>query len=201
MAPNAERLVLFAAFLLYFAAAFLWPTFRVWRMTGRNPYVLPSTDDAYGVVTAGMRAVMAGILGYIVVQLCWPELEPAFGPLAWLDRPAASMAGWVGLGVAVAWTVVAQVQMRMSWRIGIDRQHRTALVTTGLFALSRNPIFLAMRLSLLSLVLLRPNAVTVALMLVGEVLMQLQVRLEEAFLRELHGAPYAAYCARVRRWL
>jgi len=31
--------------------------------------------------------------------------------------------------------------MGLSWRIGIDEKNRSGLVTQGLFALSRNPIF------------------------------------------------------------
>lgn len=41
-----ERILLAVVFLAYFAVAFVWPTVRVWRQTGLNPYVLPSTDDA-----------------------------------------------------------------------------------------------------------------------------------------------------------
>ena len=91
--------------------------------------------------------------------------------------------------------------MGRSWRIGIDTGHTTALVTAGLFALSRNPIFLAMRVCLFSLLLIRPNAVTLALWLVGDIIMQVQVRLEEAFLLAQHGPSYRAYSAGTRRWI
>lgn len=201
MAARTDSLALFVVLIAYFALAFLWPSFRVWRMTGLNPYVLASSDDAHGLVTAGMRAVLAGIFAYAALQLGWPELEPALGALTWLDRPLVAASGWIGLAAAMAWTVVTQYQMGASWRIGIDQRHRTELVTSGLFGLSRNPIFLGMRVCLVCLLLLRPNAVTLALMLVGELLVQLQVRLEEAYLREQHGARYDAYCAKVRRWI
>jgi hypothetical protein len=36
--------------------------------------------------------------------------------------------------VSLAWTVLAQVQMGQSWCIGIDTQHRTALVILGFLA-------------------------------------------------------------------
>jgi protein-S-isoprenylcysteine O-methyltransferase Ste14 len=201
MIRTTEGAVLCAAFLLYFATAFIWPTLRVWRLTGLNPYVLPSSDDAHGFVTVGMRMVMVGLFAYVIFQMCWPDLESAFGILPWRGHPVAGAAGWSVLGFALIWTVAAQYQMGKSWRIGIDTKHKSDLVTSGLFAWSRNPIFLAMRLCLFSLVLLRPNAVTVALWLVGDVLMQFQVRLEEAFLRERHGAKYSVYTSRVRRWL
>lgn len=196
-----ERVALCAAVLVYLAVAFVWPSWRVWRATGLNPYVLPATDDAHGFVGAGMRIVIIGLLAYALVELAGPPAAPDLGTLRWLARPAVAAAGWLGLAAALAWIVVAQHQMGRSWRVGIDRDHGTGLVTGGLFARSRNPVFLAMRVCLASLVLVRPNVVTVALWLAGDQLMQFQVRLEEAFLRERHGGAYVAYCARVRRWL
>ena len=84
---------------------------------------------------------------------------------------------------------------------GIDDTRRTELVQHGLFTLSRNPIFLAMRVNLLGLFLVFPLAATAALLVAGEVLMQVQVRLEERHLTNLHGQMYDAYQAKVRRWL
>ena len=97
--------------------------------------------------------------------------------------------------------LAAQAQMGMSWRIGIATAHRTDLVQNGLFSLSRNPIFLAMRVSLMGLFLALPAAATLALLCAGEILMQVQVRLEEQHLLASHGQAYADYRERVRRWL
>lgn len=196
-----ERLFLAGLFLAYFAAAFVWPTVRIWRQTGINPYVLPSTDDAYGFVTSGFKLVLAGLALYVVAQAVWAEADRLLGTLPWLVHSAARTAGWTLLLAALAWTVIAQAQMGKSWRIGIDVKNRTILVTTGLFSFSRNPIFLGMRLSMLGLILLRPNVVTVALGLAADVLIQIQVRLEEEFLTQQHGAAYAGYMRKTRRWL
>lgn len=68
----------------------------------------------------------------------------------------------VGLALAVAGisaTLVAQHGMGASWRIGVDPQERTALVTGGVFALVRNPISTAMVTAALGLTLLAPNLV------------------------------------------
>ena len=67
--------------------------------------------------------------------------------------------------------------------------------------MSRNPIFLAMRVNLLGLVLVFPAATTLAILVAGEILMQVQVRLEEEHLRGAHGLTYDDYARRVRRWL
>ena len=103
--------------------------------------------------------------------------------------------------VAVVVVVTAQAQMGRSWRIGIDDEHTTALVTHGIFGRSRNPIFLGMRLMLVGLFLVIPEAATLVLWLVGDVLIRTQVYLEEEHLLRQHGEAYRAYQGRVRRWL
>jgi protein-S-isoprenylcysteine O-methyltransferase Ste14 len=91
--------------------------------------------------------------------------------------------------------------MRESWRIGIDEEVKTELVRRGVFRLSRNPIFLGMRIMLIGFFLALPNAVTLAMLLVGDALMQIQVRLEEEHLARMHGENYREYQRKTRRWL
>lgn len=194
-----ENVTILGAFLLFFLLAFVWPTVRVWRQTGRSPYVLPSTDDAYGFVTRCMKLLMVALLCYTVVQACWSDAIA--GLRLWTDLPLPRRVAWGCMIAALLWTVSAQFQMGQSWRIGIDKEIRTPLVTSGLFAWSRNPIFLAMRVCLAALTLLQPNPFTRVFLVGGDLVMQFQVRLEEAFLRQQHGNVYADYCERVRRWL
>lgn len=200
MWPTAR--VLLAAYLLFFIFfTFVWRSLAVYRRTGVNPLVLPSTDDAYGYVGRAMKVVVVACGVMVVVYALGPELLPWLGPIMPLQRSWLVASGWVLLLVSLVWTVTAQIQMGASWRIGIDAQRRTELVQHGLFSLSRNPIFLALRVTLLGLFLIVPAAATLALLVAAEVLMQVQVRLEELHLRSLHGEEYELYRKRVRRWL
>lgn len=195
-----ETGLLMGVFTLYFVVAFVVPTLRVWHATGKNPYVLPVGDDAHGFVSRAMKVLIAALFAYFIVKQLWPAAGMQMGMLGVAQWPFLRTTGWIALLGAIVWTVIAQYQMGQSWRIGIDMQHRTGLVTTGLFAWSRNPIFLAMRICLAALLMIQPNAVTLAFFLAGDLVMQFQVRLEEAFLRQQHGSAYSQYCARVRRW-
>jgi protein-S-isoprenylcysteine O-methyltransferase Ste14 len=89
--------------------------------------------------------------------------------------------------------------MKNSWRIGIDTDTKTELITNGLFSISRNPVFFGIVLSLSGLFLITPNALTLLLFILGYVLIQIQIRLEEEFLIKEHGQKYLEYKQKVRR--
>ena len=122
-------------------------------------------------------------------------------PIAWLDYAFIRWTGLILLFMSFAWTALSQIQMGASWRIGIDKENRTELVGKGIFSVSRNPIFLGMRVSLLAVFLIIPSAVTLLALVLGDVLLQIQVRLEEEHLRNLHGEAYENYRGQVRRWI
>ena len=91
--------------------------------------------------------------------------------------------------------------MGESWRIGIDRDRTTELVQKGFYHWSRNPIFFGMRFTLLGLFLTLPSAAALAILTLGNALIQIQVRLEEEYLLRTHGETYRVYCQQTRRWL
>lgn len=187
--------------VLYFGAAFIWRTVLVWKRTGLNPYTLGHADTAHDFV-GGLFRLTLGVVSAVVVIYAYSEKwYAALAPIAWLQHPALITIGLTLLGVSFAWTLVAQAQMGNAWRIGIDEQHPTELVESGVFGLSRNPIFLGMRVTLLGFFLILPNALTLTTLALGEALMQIQVRLEEEHLARQHGERYQAYRQRVRRWI
>lgn len=188
-------------FLVYFLSAFVWRSVLVYKRTGTNPFALPSGDDAYGYVGRAFKSVIFAVTLLVAVNAISPDMLASLGTIPVLQVPALRLFGWSLLLASLVWILVAQAQMGDSWRIGIDSANSTRLVTNGLFAISRNPVFLAMRISLLGLFALLPNAVTLAILIAGELLMQVQVRLEEAHLAILHTGQYAQYRERVRRWL
>jgi protein-S-isoprenylcysteine O-methyltransferase Ste14 len=96
--------------------------------------------------------------------------------------------------------LAAQVQMGMSWRIGLD-QKRTGLVTAGLFAWSRNPTFLGMMAVVVGAFLMAPTAITSIVLAAAWVAFSVQIRMEEEHLNRMHGPAYEAYRTTVPRWV
>ena len=187
--------------LAYVIAAFLWRSYAVWKETGVNPVVFRSTDSAHDFIGRLFKLVFALIVILVFVHLFLPNAYQYFLPLAWVERVWVRWIGVILLLVSLAWTVLAQVQMGQSWRIGIDVEHETQLVQGGVFKLSRNPIFIGMIATLLGLFLVIPNVGTLLTLMVGTILIAIQVRLEEEHLTSVHGEQYMQYRRLVRRWL
>lgn len=186
-------------FILFFGIAFVLKSVTVAKRIGKNPIVLPKDDSAYGLVGRYFKLVLAGIFLYVLAFAFFPHWHDGFLGVQQLEHPVLR---YLGLGLLVAsliWTVIGQGHMKDSWRIGIDTYTKTELVTSGLFSISRNPIFLGMIVSLVGLFLVTPNALTGLFLITGYVLIQLQIRLEEAFLTKEHGQQYMDYKKRVRR--
>jgi protein-S-isoprenylcysteine O-methyltransferase Ste14 len=115
--------------------------------------------------------------------------------------PLSVRAGVALALVATVGTLAAQTNMGASWRIGVRESERTELVTTGIFAFVRNPIFSLLLVGLAGVALVSPTPIMLAALALFLVAVELQVRLvEEPYLRRVHGSSYARYCADVGRF-
>lgn len=127
------------------------------------------------------------------------QLQP---PALALDHPAVDLAAGVLVGAGVVLMVLAAVQMRRARTSVIPHQQPRALVSTGIFARTRNPIYLGDALVLAGMAL-RWDA-PVALLLVPLFMATITHRFilpEEDRLRRAFRADFARYCEKTRRWL
>lgn len=116
----------------------------------------------------------------------------------------SGIASWAGVCfclVGLGWLSFSLVSFGKSFRIGIDAVHPDELVTTGIFAVSRNPIYVGFGCVLLGQFLLFPDWILLAYTVAGVWLFHRQVLREEGYLRAHYGQGYIQYCARVRRYL
>jgi protein-S-isoprenylcysteine O-methyltransferase Ste14 len=130
----------------------------------------------------------------------------AFGfPLVSTHRFFESeLISWIGVVLCfggVALMFLSLVSFGKSFRVGIDVEHPDKLITTGVFAFSRNPIYVAFAFVLLGQFLVFPNWILLVYLAAGICLFHRQVMREEEFLRKHYGQEYMEYCNRVRRYL
>jgi protein-S-isoprenylcysteine O-methyltransferase Ste14 len=110
---------------------------------------------------------------------------------------------WTGVLFCLAGLLLllwSLISFRQSFRIGIDTDHPDTLIVDGVFALSRNPIYVAFAMVLLGEFLILPNWVTLIYLGAATWLFHRQVLREEEYLNEHYGRAYAEYCHRVRRY-
>ena len=193
------KIILPLYFIIYFGVAFVLKSLIVAKRIGKNPLVLPKDDSAYGLIGLYFKLTLIAMFIYVLAYSLFPTWHSIFLIIPSLDNETIKYIGLVVLAVSLVWTIIAQGHMKNSWRICIDTETKTELVTTGLFGLSRNPIFFGMILSLIGLFLVSPNALTFLFLILGYVLIQIQIRLEEEFLTNEHGQKYIDYKHKVRR--
>ncbi len=143
-------------------------------------------------------------LGYHVLAYSWPIpgafVVPSLGRV-WIDSTAAKAAGALLLATAVVIYGLALWAFGNSWRLGIDRQSPGSLVTTGIFAWTRNPIYVAFDLVAVGTFLLQGRLIFLVLAAILVLMLHKMICREERFLRERYGEAYREYCARVGRYV
>lgn len=123
-------------------------------------------------------------------------------PIGALDGIGAHLVGVLLAAAGIVATFLAQLAMGDSWRIGVESEERTELVTDGLFGLVRNPIYSAMVPTVLGLALMVPSPLALIAFVALVLALELQVRVvEEPYLFRAHGSAYVQYAARVGRFV
>ena len=124
---------------------------------------------------------------------------PKFGSLLF----ESGFVSWIGVVVCIVGLIIflmSLIAFGKSFRVGLDEQHPGKLVTTGIFAYSRNPIYIAFGFILLGILLIFPNWIFLIYLVLGFWLFNRQVLLEEASLKKHYGQEYNEYCRKVRRF-
>jgi protein-S-isoprenylcysteine O-methyltransferase Ste14 len=171
------------------------------KQIGKNPFVIPKDESAFGLIGTYMKLTFAVIFVYVLIYALLPTWYNYFLPILQLDSLTTKYVGLALLFFSFIWSVTAQINMKNSWRIGIDNNTKTELITNGLFSISRNPFFFGVIFSLLGLFFITPNALTLLLLVLAFVLIQIQIRLEEEFLTKDIGQKYLEYKQKVRRFI
>jgi protein-S-isoprenylcysteine O-methyltransferase Ste14 len=130
------------------------------------------------------------------------------GAFSWPTLGAELFGGeivrWAGAALCLVGLLLflfSLISFGRSFRVGIDEEHPGTLVTSGVFAFSRNPIYTAFGLILLGIFLIVPNWILLLYLAAGFWLFNRQVLLEEASLKKIYGKEYLEYCKKVRRYL
>ena len=96
---------------------------------------------------------------------------------------------------------IAVYTMKDSWRAGIPAQDKTAFVSKGIYAYSRNPAFLGFDLMYIGMLLLYFNWLLLGFTFFAMRMLHLQILQEEKYLVTVFGKEYSDYKKKVFRYL
>jgi len=159
---------------------------------------MSDNEDVAGVVAKPPFIYGGALLAGGLASRFWPVLG---WPAAW-PIDFARIAGFVLLALGIALMAAGIAQFRRHGTPVPTDEPTTALVTTGVYGLSRNPLYLALTAIYLGISLLLPSLIALALLVPVLLVMRYGViQREEAYLEGKFGDAYRSYKARVRRWL
>ena len=147
------------------------------------------------------------ILVPLVLAIAYTALANTFGLPMWsvLIRPFwnSTTPGWAGLAlcvIAVVGFAFTLASFGDSFRVGIDENKPDKLVTSGMFRLSRNPIYVCFLFFFVGMFIIHRNIVIAIAVVLFALAIHRQVLREEKFLNSHYGEEYKAYRKKVRRY-
>jgi len=102
---------------------------------------------------------------------------------------------------SLVWFGVTLKTFGKSFRVGIDEKTKEKLITTGTFALSRNPIYVGFIAFFVGVLVAYSNIMIALFLLFLVIVIHRQIMREEAFLKTHYGTEYEEYRKRVRRYI
>ena len=191
---NLQNILSVCAFAMFGIIVLIRST--IMRNNGVKAIVFGATDKSDFLLVP-----IVAFIAYTVLAKTFdlPMWEPLIQPF-W----ETAVPGWFGLGLcglAIFGFTLTLISFGNSFRVGIDVKNPDKLVTTGMFSISRNPIYVCFLLFFIGLFLVHRNIVIAAAVILFALAIHRQILREEKFLKSYYGTEYDIYCWRVRRYL
>ena len=152
-------------------------------------------DHAQVIVPPPFVYILSLVTGSLV-HFLWEPLSPF--PAFWIGHAA----GWpviVVAGLLAVWAVRTMLRAGESPDV---YKPTGAIVATGPYALSRNPMYVSLTLLYVGITLIVNTVWPIVFLPAGLIFMHYGViAREESYLERVFGDGYAQYRAKVRRWL
>ena len=182
----------------------------LWRIKRRRLIADAGVDpEVFGKSRSPVQRYFGNLVLFLRLAIVLLVVLHAIGPANWalLLRLAALdgllfdvLGGAMGLAGLVL-CAIAQRTMSASWRVGIDENGNTDLVTHGVFRWVRNPTYAGLHVTLLGVWIVWPSCAIAFYAVFFFVVMELQVRHEEEHLETLHGDNYKQYVEQTKRYV
>lgn len=109
--------------------------------------------------------------------------------------------GTILILVSIGLLIATLINLRDSFRFGLNSNNLGKLITTGVFAFSRNPFFVSIEFLIIGNALLFPSLFLVGFAVATIVGIHFFIMKEERFMQENYGTEYKNYSKKTRRYL
>ena len=118
-----------------------------------------------------------------------------------IDSEIGRIIGATLVFIGLLFFLGAFVSFGDSWRVGFDIKTPGKLVTGGIFAFSRNPIYLFLDLWFIGVFLMNGRLIFLIFAILTLIVIHWQILQEEAFLSKLYNEPYRRYRSQTGRYI
>lgn len=172
------------------------------KNTGINPSVMGKSTSN---IQRYMNQLTIFLTMYIVIIIVLHSTQLQIGTFLYrieaLDYISIDIIGFlIGL-IGLSFCLYAQIKMSGSWRVGIDENVKTDLITTGLYKYIRNPTYLGLFLLNIGIWLIWPTWAVFFFTFTFALFLDIQVRCEEDYLTSIHGKRYIEYKNSTKRYI
>ncbi|GER79192.1 MAG: isoprenylcysteine carboxylmethyltransferase family protein [Anaerolineales bacterium] len=196
-----DTIFVIALFLLYML---LWKVKKLQqkRSTGIDPDVMgESTSNIQQFMNRFTKILTAYAAIMILLHAVNIQVGSLFSRYQALSSMAVDVTGFIVGLIGLSFCLYAQIKMGAAWRVGIDEIVKTELITTGLYAVIRNPTYLGLFLLNIGVWLIWPTWTIFLLNILFILFLEIQVRCEEDYLSSVHGEEYREYKKRTKRYV
>jgi len=147
-------------------------------------------------------SILISTVVYILISLRLTILEPDWIlEIDLLEYALIKTIGIVIVSIGFILGILALIAMKNSWRVGIKYNQKTALVTSGIYSISRNPYFLSYDILIFGYILIFPSIILLFFYLILVIVFHKMILEEENYLQSVHNNEYLKYKNKVNRYL
>lgn len=187
-------LLLSSAFILF---AVIFRIIIQYYYTGDHGVRLAKSNSSFIEIISGTSFFITYIFSFGLIVFTYFDISAITPHPALSNNVIIAILGFTGISI----TVISQIQMGRSWRIGVDKNEKTCLITEGLYSSSRNPIYFGILLYWFAIVLSFPHPLIIISALVCWASIEIIVRkIEEPYLVSIHGNCFIDYFNKTNRY-
>ena len=116
------------------------------------------------------------------------------------DSLSLKIAGVSVVTVAIVLLMLSLLHFKNSLRFGFDEKNKGVLITSGIFAISRNPFFLSLDIYFIGIAFLLPNLFIIGFSILAIVGIHFFILKEEKLMLKMYGAEYEKYTKKTPRY-